>query len=817
MKKLILTLMVALSGMLSANAQEDMMTITMKDGSDVTLPVTSLQGMDYTTHAEGVSNLIGHSFTVSCVPVYDPVTIGNDSIPFFTFTMSEEQQQAFKGITNMVMRNPITGESRSMTTQLPGWNDGKVYEVITKDGYLFPYRGGVGNSFNMFVQELSDYEPVAHILEVELTAQYGVDNISFTKKATCQFTYTPNANLVEEAYYLVGSFNDWKLDTPLLHNGDNRYDGMPFQATIRAPKSGNERLDVVLRVVPASAIAGNNYDAARALGVIDSTYYMHVDDSRTPAETYYSWQMAADASLPDAKLPASDGADIYNVQFSPSWNFLNVRSAHSSSYFSDCYACLGFASPDKNPSSTDIPTADVASSVMIRQLLMLNELTTDEMACVWTDPGIPDMNYNQWTAKTPQLYAMYMRLQKGVEYCNRYLAYGDTSDPQQVAEVRFLRAYYNAQLLDLFGNVPLYTAITDYNPATVSRQELFNYIEGELKDCVADMAAPRVRSGYDTDYGRVDQAAAWMLLARLYLNAEVYTGTPRWSEAASYAQKVIDSPYALYTEDKNGWSAYQQLFMGDNGENGAAREAIMTVAYDGETAQDWGHQILSAATAGFDMTATDGSSLSNAQTWAGIIARPNLVWKFFSNNDAPHARTTAMIQQAGDDRALLWGQDRNLDASTLTNFHEGFSMVKFINCYADPGKMGKNYSFPDYDVFLMRYAEALLTLGEASLRTGDSTLAATCLNQLRQRAHAAPKDSYTLQEVLDEWTREFYLEGRHRTDLIRFGQYGGNTGYQWRWKGGTYSGVNFELYRNWFPIPEQVIKDNPHAKQNPGY
>jgi hypothetical protein len=117
----------------------------------------------------------------------------------------------------------------------------------------------------------------------------------------------------------------------------------------------------------------------------------------------------------------------------------------------------------------------------------------------------------------------------------------------------------------------------------------------------------------------------------------------------------------------------------------------------------------------------------------------------------------------------------------------------------------------------MRYAEALLTLGEAQLRMGNAADAATYINKVRTRANAVNKTDFTLNDVLDEWTREFYMEGRHRTDLVRFGLYGGGNGYQWRWKGGTYKGTSFPEYKNIFPLPQTILDNNPNAIQNPGY
>ena len=150
----------------------------------------------------------------------------------------------------------------------------------------------------------------------------------------------------------------------------------------------------------------------------------------------------------------------------------------------------------------------------------------------------------------------------------------------------------------------------------------------------------KAKKSSDAGYGRVDKAAAWMLLARLYLNAEVYVGTPQWAKAAEYAKKIMDSDYRLNTQGVNGWSAYQMLFMGDNGETNAAYEAIFPILQDGLTTTSWGTSLfLTAACFDSDMhanpndlNATNGTS---GQVWGGNRARPSLIQKFFPNLDAP--------------------------------------------------------------------------------------------------------------------------------------------------------------------------------------
>lgn len=121
----------------------------------------------------------------------------------------------------------------------------------------------------------------------------------------------------------------------------------------------------------------------------------------------------------------------------------------------------------------------------------------------------------------------------------------------------------------------------------------------------------------------------------------------------------------------------------------------------------------------------------------------------------------------------------------------------------------------------MRSAEAYLTYAEATARlagTGNTTPEGTAyVNELRTRAHAATQSVYSLDQLCDEWSREFYYEGRRRMDLIRFGKFGGNSDYRWQWKGGTMAGTNFDSHYNLFAIPETDLNANSNLKQNPGF
>ena len=488
--------------------------------------------------------------------------------------------------------------------------------------------------------------------------------------------------------------------------------------------------------------------------------------------------------------------------------------------FTKCYSNMALQGQGGQGGDCDIDGLDGGTAGFVRQLFNSNELTTDEAICAWGDPGIPAFNYNQYDASHPMLKGFYYRLYTGIAYCNHYLEVCSGVDATREAEVRFLRALYYYHLMDAFGNVPFATRLMSTSPEQIQRADLFRWIESELLEVKDQMLAPAARKDTDNGYGRADQDAANLLLARLYLNAEVYTGTARWADAKEYAEKVINGPHKLWTQGMNGWSAYQMLFMGDNGSTGASQEAILPLLQDGVKTTAWCTSLfLMASTWKADMDLD--SNFGTSEIWAGNRARPQLVAKFFPNNDAPQASINDMAQAAGDDRALFFGIDRELSISTPTEFTSGYSVGKFRNTYASGGS-AHNSQFVDADFFLMRSAEAYLIAAEADARLNNNittTQGAEYINALRQRAHATTQSSYTIQQILDERSRELYFEGFRRTDLIRYGLFGGdNSGkYLWEWKGGAQTGASFPAYRNLFALPDEDMNANPNLVQNPGY
>ena len=407
------------------------------------------------------------------------------------------------------------------------------------------------------------------------------------------------------------------------------------------------------------------------------------------------------------------------------------------------------------------------------------------------------------------------------------------------AEVHFIRALYYYFLLDNFGN-PSFSENVGETPRQIQSADLFNWIVKELEDNMGGMLPPSIRKKGSANYGRADQSAAWMLLTRLYLNAEKYTGTPQWDKAKQYAEKVIkESGRSIWMGDNatthkssNGkWSAYQMLFMADNDSSGAFDESIFAFITDGASTASWGASTFLFA-ASWDNNMVAVYPQLTDQAWGGNRTRVDLVEKFITTSQLDGLsdwKTETIIAAAGDDRALLFGdnakgdgglKDRKYTNDDLATFTDGIATVKHTTQRSDGGSVS-NTTHNDNDIILMRLAEAYLAYAEAEARAAGSntTLAegTRLINVLRTRANNSDQHStYTLREVLDERARELYFEGVRRTDLIRYGYYG-NSSYTWQWKGGVHEGGKFGAYRNIFPIPQTEIATNSNLKQNPGY
>lgn len=466
-------------------------------------------------------------------------------------------------------------------------------------------------------------------------------------------------------------------------------------------------------------------------------------------------------------------------------------------------ALTGQAGPAGQP---DLANIDEGFSQYSRMLFNLNELTTDNAVVAWGDAGLQDLHGLYWTSSNDFTDAMYNRLAQSVSFSNSFIenATGLSDDivTQYIAEARFIRAFAYYNLIDLFGDVPLVTEIATTLPVQNSRQEIFNFVEAELLE-IQNQLAP---SG-SNEYGRVDEVAAWALLSKLYLNAEVWIGESLYDESVTFSNNVITSSYSINTTDaNNNGSAYDELFLADNDVNGAQNEFIFTLNFDGLNSQTYGGTtFLVHASIGGSM---DPTIYGVNGGWGGLRTTSALVNKM----------------EPGDSRALFFTDDQNLEIQDITSFSDGYAVTKFRNIKSD-GTQGSDASgeFVDTDLPLIRLSEIYLNYAEATLRGGNGSpsTALDVVNELRERAYGDTSGNITtgdltLDFILDERARELYWEGQRRTDLVRYNYFTTNS-YLWPFKGDVSQGTSVGDFRNLFPIPTNTILSNPNLQQNPGY
>ncbi|MBQ6911863.1 MAG: RagB/SusD family nutrient uptake outer membrane protein [Bacteroidales bacterium] len=468
------------------------------------------------------------------------------------------------------------------------------------------------------------------------------------------------------------------------------------------------------------------------------------------------------------------------------------------SYISGVY--LGFATSGYYGPNGDasISGLDGGASQYIRGLYHHQELTTDESVCGWNDQTIKNFHYMNWTTDDTFIYAFYSRLLMQVASANEFIREVEKTDfdagvkNRYLAEARVLRAiaYYHA--IDCFGSVPFATEddVVGTNPEQISRADLFTWLEDELKDIIAGNSLP----GKDNvAAGHVSMGAAKFLLAKLYLNAEVYTGSARWNDCATILKDLMDDGYSLHTTSAGVYPAYQELFLADN--DRCTDEIIFAIQQDGVYTQSYGctNYIIFASTGG----QMDPASIGISSGWGGLRMTPEFFAKF--TND--------------DQRKLFYTDTQQASIDDIGDFTNGYAFMKFLNRTSDGGS-GQEAGFVDTDFPLMRYADVLLMAAECEAR-GASCNGLAAFNQVRERAGLNPVFSLDLNEILDERARELYQECWRRSDLIRFGKF--TSGYNWQWKGETQDGRDVDGHRALFPIPDSDRLANSNLKQNPGY
>lgn len=441
----------------------------------------------------------------------------------------------------------------------------------------------------------------------------------------------------------------------------------------------------------------------------------------------------------------------------------------------------------------------------------------------WYDGGTYQrMHYHKWNAFQYQPENLWNNCYSGINAANRVIYQINSGTlpvtsgkDKLIAELKVARAYYYYNLLDNFGDVPIVTDFTSKAlPKQSTRKQLYDFVVKELTDNI-----PLLSTTVDqTTYGRFTKYAAEMILMKVYLNAEVYTGTAEWSKVIPLADDIINSgKYKLAPNYRDNFTKTNQN----------SPEIVLAVPYDAINAQGNGLQMKTlppAAQKVYNM---------QAQPWGGNCAVPQFI-NTYDTTDARLKDTWLMGPYYDSSGKLIYTLKENVP-----------SIVKGAGTY-DGYRIGKyqiysgETSNSDVDFPIFRYADVLMMKAEALLRTGQADEAATLVTQVRERdfksdpskavvtgaelmqgstynygfwdqdhvANAEGGANIKYGRMLDELGWEFAAEGHRRQDLIRFGVFTTKT-----WFNHTPVGK----YTRLFPIPETALNTNSNLKQNPGY
>ena len=481
-------------------------------------------------------------------------------------------------------------------------------------------------------------------------------------------------------------------------------------------------------------------------------------------------------------------------------------------FIAKIYAGISLSGQEGPAGNPDLEGLDEGFSNYLRLYWKMQELTTDEAIIAWNDGTIRDLHGQNWTAGNEFIRTMYSRIMYQIALCNEFLRQttdvllderhvtGDLRNQIQTyrAEARFMRALSYWHAMDLFANPPFLTEddpIGAFLPEQIQRSDLFTFIETELLDIENTIGA--------TEYGRANTEAVQTLLAKMYMNAEVYTGSARYADALTNINKVINSgKYSI------AQVPYSHLFLADNHRNGAETETIFAIPFDGLRTQSFGGMtFLVHAPVGGNM---DPSEFGINGGWFGVRTTAAFVEQFPGEENSADTRANFHTD----------GQRKEIDA--VGTFTDGFAVIKFKNVDVNGNAGSDPDNHPDTDFPMFRLADIYLMYAEVVARGagGDLSTATNYINMLRERAYGdtsgnISSDDITLEFILNERSRELHWEAHRRTDLIRFGQF--STQGVWPWKGNVPQGTTTQAFRDVMPIPSTDLSINPNLTQNPGY
>ncbi len=537
---------------------------------------------------------------------------------------------------------------------------------------------------------------------------------------------------------------------------------------------------------------------------------------------------------------ASCTGDLDNPVIAPNdmtpEEFASDPKGYMDRVLAECYQSLA-TSGYNGPGNSIISGGDAGANSFTRAVFVCNELTTDEFA--WKqfgDAGQYELATMQFAADNGVMYTTYSRIYTCIALCNEFIRTVDngkfylTEDLIPVSEeykrqVKVLRGLCYFYAIDMFGNCGYQdeTMAAGTAPAQWERADLYNKVVGDLETLSAEWGDNYTEPAY----GYVGKECCDALLAKFYLNAEVFTGTPAYDKCWNICQKIINHHKGAGFNGSGLAESYKAVFGANNDEympqGSRVNEIIWGIPQDGDRLQNYGGSTFFQAAG--SSTSTPGLNMTNANTglnasWTCMNARQQFSEKFAFDGYGYSSDLRAELWVTSKDGATIENED-------ITNFSNGFVPVKYTNyAYDEWGGIDEancppaSNAFADADWCVIRLAEIYLTAAEANVMAGvgDQAAALEYVNYIRERAGV---DTWTLAQltpdnILDERSRELYGENCRRTDLVRHNKYAGGN-YNWNWKGNVGNGgVATPEHMNLFPIPSTVISFQGY-KQNPGY
>jgi hypothetical protein len=489
------------------------------------------------------------------------------------------------------------------------------------------------------------------------------------------------------------------------------------------------------------------------------------------------------------------------------------------------------------------------SSIYAVDFWRMQELSTDEAIIPARDNNYDDggqyrfMHLHTWTEDHPYVKAIWDWGFGGINSCNRLekmfsLAPENSLKATGIAEVKTMRALFYFFMMDNYGNIPINTEFpVTTPPAQVKRPEVFAFIEKELKAAIPFL---NTATGATT-YGRPTKWMAFTLLEKMYLNAEYYTGTPRYTEAVAMADSVLSNL------GKTGYDLdeYTAIFKAENGPQ--IKDIIFAVPYDANLIQGNHFSrfgLHPALTEKYGLPFRPSVAMSTIPEFYDKFNLPGdvrtttwLAGKQYNFDGSPVILKTtkkgldATYAGADGTAAVDWhfefGRNLNLvKPATMDIGNDELAKaagIRSVKYYPDKNT-NSSTRYQGNDVPIFRLADVILMKAEAILRNATATVvngelqtAVVLVNKVRRRAKTLEVAAITLDELLDERAREFSWEAWRRNDLIRFGKFESD----WGFKTATATAVNpvpaNQTYRRIFPIPASERALNPKIEQNIGY